>query len=75
MTQTFRRLSSFFGFVIIILGGLGNLAVAFGATIRPRRVYGVTLFHRAFALSSCMAFLSLRWCAPAGLLGRPIKAR
>jgi branched-chain amino acid transport system permease protein len=82
MTQTISPFMGFpftvSGFVIIILGGLGNLAGSiFGATILAAvEVYGVTLISPSFrSILVYGVFIAALLLRPQGLLGRPIKAR
>ncbi len=66
------------GFVIIILGGLGNLTGSiFGSLILAAvEVYGVTLISPSFrSILVYGVFIAALLLRPQGLLGRSIKAR
>jgi branched-chain amino acid transport system permease protein len=66
------------GFVIIILGGLGNLTGSiFGALLLAAvEVYGVALMSPSFrSILIYGVFIAALLLRPQGLLGRPIKAR
>lgn len=66
------------GFVIIILGGLGNLTGSiFGSLILAAvEVYGTTLISPSFrSILVYGVFIAVLLLRPQGLLGRPIRAR
>jgi branched-chain amino acid transport system permease protein len=66
------------GFVVIILGGLGNLTGSiFGALLLAAvEVYGVALLSPSFrSILVYGVFIAALLLRPQGLLGRPIRAR
>jgi branched-chain amino acid transport system permease protein len=66
------------GFVIIILGGLGNLTGSiFGAVLLAAvEVYGVTLMSPSFrSILVYGVFIAALLLRPQGLLSRPIRVR
>jgi branched-chain amino acid transport system permease protein len=66
------------GFVIIILGGLGNLTGSiFGAVVLAAvEVYGVALMSPSFrSILVYGVFIAVLLLRPQGLLGRSIRAR